>query len=194
MGLRGREWGGGERRARRRRKRWNNERRRKKRRKRKKRCQASDPNKTTNGMGAPVFVFVCLSNAITSGSVFIKNMVITSWRGRIILNNYIALLSSINLKIGSIYAWILQILLGPLEFTCHMIFAFWLYRDSQLAAKPAPLASPLHLPHLPSLSAREEISAKLFLWSLISLGTKSIKIFLILTHAILNVWCTGRNR
>lgn len=56
----------------------------------------------------------------------------------------------------------------------------------------ASLASTL--PFLPLLSAQEEISAKLFLWSLISLGTKSIKIFLILTHAILNVWCTGRNR
>ena len=53
---------------------------------------------------------------------------------------------------------------------------------------------PSTLPFLPLLSAQEEISAKLFLWSLISLGTKSIKIFLILTHAILNVWCTGRNR
>lgn len=73
---------------------------------------------------------------------------------------------------------------------CHLIFTFSLYGDFELDAQ---LALPLRLSHLPSSSAQEEISAKLFLWSLVSLGTKSIKIFLILTHAILNVWCTGRN-
>lgn len=54
-------------------------------------------------MGASVFVYVRMSHAITPGSMFIKNMV-TSWRGSIILNNCTALVPSINLKRGSIYA------------------------------------------------------------------------------------------
>ena len=62
----------------------------------------------------PLYLCVCVMNhAITPGSMFIKNMV-TSWRDSSILNNYTVLVSSINLKTGSVCAWILQILRGSL--------------------------------------------------------------------------------
>lgn len=130
---------------------------------------------------------MCLGIIIIAGSLFIKRM-ITSWTAALssIAGPHTMLVPSTGLKVGSAEALLLQ---GPYR---HTDTRLWLL--APVVLQPCAQGTLPLFPRLPSLSFQEEIPGKLFLWSLISLGTKSIKIFLILTHAILNVWGTGRNR
>lgn len=91
-----------ERRDRRRRKGWNKERSRK-------RDFRQEIQARTLMSWDPVFLCMC-----NHARKYVCQKHVTSQRGSIILNNYTALVPSINLKRGSIYACIPQILQGPL--------------------------------------------------------------------------------
>lgn len=114
---------------------------------RRKNAQARYPCKNINGI--ETCICVCVYEQHNCTRKFVHQKYDCLMEGGITLDNDTALTLSINLKIGGIYALLLQIVPGPCV-TLLLDLCLLLYADVQQAAQPALP----HLPSLPSLSAQ----------------------------------------